>query len=155
MTDHEQIVSKLERVYVAAEANIEDEAKEFGAMHGSIMPRTYVGNRYGVKALDGKPLPRIFMISMNQSRRGNQKKDTPAFDADGVRNSLIPGDALLNYCSCPSCAGLSGRVFSAGGRGKAVGPFVSQNPCRIRMSLYESSLSRNILLRLDSEFEPH
>ena len=83
-----ELRAKLEMVYGQAERILTGLAPKFNSMHGSVMPRTYVGNRYGVKALDGKPSPKIFMISINQSRRGNQEKDTDAFDADEVRDSL-------------------------------------------------------------------
>jgi|GEM_PF-5455344 len=83
-----ELRAKLEAVYGQAERVLTGVAPRFNSMHGSVMPRTYVGNRYGVEALDGKLLPKIFMISINQSRRGNEKKGTDEFDPNKVRDSL-------------------------------------------------------------------
>lgn len=83
MGNHEQIVAELERVYAAAEANLQKQAKELGAMHGSVMPRTYVGRAYAQTEFQGQPIPRVFVLSINQSRKGQQ-----CLTDDEVRGSM-------------------------------------------------------------------
>lgn len=85
MANHEQIVAELERVYADAEANLEKQAKKLRAMHGSVMPRTYVGPAYMDGQFKSRRVPRILVLSMNQSCKC-QNGLTP----NRVRESMKP-----------------------------------------------------------------
>ncbi len=67
---------------------------EVKPMHGSVMPRTYVGKDYG-KQFNGKAVPKILMMAINQSREGQLSEDDEGFDPNKVRDSLYeaPFDA--------------------------------------------------------------
>ena len=78
-----QLLKDLESAFVAEEARLKTEAEALGAMHGSVMPRTYVGSTYGAGQFGGQRVPRILVMSINQSRQGQcGLKD------DRVRNSM-------------------------------------------------------------------
>lgn len=57
-------------------------------MHGSVMPRTYVGKDYGFGTLGGKQVPKILLMAINQGRGGQASEDDDGFDPDKVRDSL-------------------------------------------------------------------
>ncbi len=82
--------SELEVIYQAAERDLAGLAEQFNSMHGSVMPRTYVGKNYG-KGFDGVLVPKILMMSINQSRQGNHDKNSSDFDPDRARDSLYEG----------------------------------------------------------------
>lgn len=88
---HEAILEELERAYSAAESDLEQQARELGAMHGSVMPRTYVGPAYGQTEFAGRRIPRIFVISINQSRQG-QEHLTMDLVRQSMRNILQDGE---------------------------------------------------------------
>jgi len=80
--NHKLIVEQLERAYSTAESELEQKARELGAMHGSVMPRTYVGAAYGQAEFHGRRVPKVFVMSINQSRRGQDLTD------DEIRQSM-------------------------------------------------------------------
>jgi hypothetical protein len=82
--------SELEVICSHAERDLAGLAEQFDSMHGSVMPRPYVGKDYG-KAFDGVPVPKILMMSINQSREKNHDKNASDFDPDKVRDSLYEG----------------------------------------------------------------
>ncbi len=81
-----QLLKDLESAFVAEEARLKTEAEALGAMHGSVMPRTYVGSTYGAGQFGGQRVPRILVMSINQSRQGQE-----GLSVDQVRNSMRGG----------------------------------------------------------------
>ena len=78
-----QILVELEAAYDAAEAGLYQEAKRLKAMHGSVMPRIHVGVSYGDRTLCDQQIPRILVVSINQSRQGQE-----GLTDDQVRESM-------------------------------------------------------------------
>jgi len=70
--DPKLLAGELERIYSAEEAELAKVAKGRGAIHGSVMPRTYVGPAYGRAELAGRAVPRVLVMSINQSRQGQE-----------------------------------------------------------------------------------
>lgn len=70
-----EIMGQVDAVYNKEEQRLAGTAKELGAIHGSVMPRTYVGPLYGQGTFRGHPVPRIFVMSINQSRQGQDVSD--------------------------------------------------------------------------------
>lgn len=80
--NREDIELRLERAYAGAERSLKPTAEKSQAMHAGAIPRTYVGTAYGQAQFGGMRIPRIYVISMNQSRQGQELAD------DQVRQSL-------------------------------------------------------------------
>ena len=77
-----EIVRRIDEAYDKEERGLADAATRLGAIHGSVMPRTYVGPAYGHGTFRGHPVPRVFVMSINQSRQGQDVSE------DEVRQSM-------------------------------------------------------------------
>jgi len=77
-----EIMRRIDELYDKEEQRLAKTAEELDAIHGSVMPRTYVGPLYGQGTFRGHPVPRIFVMSINQSRQGQDMSD------DQVRQSM-------------------------------------------------------------------
>lgn len=84
MTERNVLMEKLEQAYQKSEKSpiMKAAADKFEAMHGSLMPRTYVGENYLAETYAGVKKPRILIFSINQSRQGQDLSD------DDVRKSM-------------------------------------------------------------------
>ena len=76
------VLRRIEEAYAKEEQRLEGKATELEAIHGPVMPRTYVGSAYGERTYQGQPIPRVFVMSINQSRQGQDVSD------DEVRQSM-------------------------------------------------------------------
>jgi len=77
-------VANIERLLAEWEnsKDFKDAASRMKPLHRGVMPRTYVGSRYGADGAGGVRLPRLLVMSINQSRQGQNISD------DEVRRSL-------------------------------------------------------------------